>query len=670
MPAPRHDRRADPLSNSDSRPAEPFGGRRTQRAERLSSRVKFRPQVAFLEQCGLLSALPTLTAISASADSGEPLFTATVTDLSPGGATPTGGTVTFSDQNGTIDSATLVNGVATYRASSLPAGTITVNASYSGTPAFAASATGTIVTAAGDGTAGDKGNNGPATAAELNRPWGLAVDSAGDLFIADSANNVIREVVKATDDIITVAGDGKAGYSGDNGPATSAELNYPNTVAVDSAGDLFISDQQNNVIREVVKATGDIITIAGNGTAGYKGDGGPATSAEIDSPRGITVDSAGNVFFADNPNNVIREIVKATGDISTVAGDGTAGYKGNGGPATAAELNSPNTVVVNSAGDLFIGDANNNAIREVATNGDISTIAGTGKAGYSGDNGPATAAQESGALGVALDSLGDVFIADSGNNRVREFVAATGDIITVAGTGTSGYTGDNGPATTAELDAPPRVAIDSAGDLFVTDAANNVVRELTPAVTVTISPQTPGGGGGGGGGGSGGGGGGGSGGGDGGGGGSGGGGGTQGPPKTPPTPPPAARPLPAGFLRTPPKVVGITTKMVGRTPEILIQLNQGIVSEVALEKDRYSVDTSGAEGALETTSGASRIKISRVEYRAKSDTIILALPRRPKVQGNVVLTVDPNGIVNLLGQALEGDNLNPGANLVREVDMP
>ena len=134
----------------------------------------------------LLSALPTLTAIMASADSGEPLFTATVSDLSPGGATPTGGTVTFSDQNGTIDSATLVNGVATFRASSLPAGTITVNASYAGTASFAASATGTIVTAAGDGTAGDKGDNGPATAAELDRPWGVAVDSAGDLFIADS----------------------------------------------------------------------------------------------------------------------------------------------------------------------------------------------------------------------------------------------------------------------------------------------------------------------------------------------------------------------------------------------------------------------------------------------------------------------------------------------------
>jgi hypothetical protein len=130
------------------------------------------------------------------------------------------------------------------------------------------------------------------------------------------------------------------------------------------------------------------------------------------------------------------------------------------------------------------------------------------------------------------------------------------------------------------------------------------------------------------------------------------------------------RPLPTDFLRTPPKVVRITTNMVDRTPEILIQLNQGIVPELALEKDRYSVDTSGAQGALGTTSGGSGIKISRVEYRAKSDTIILRLPRKPKVEGNVVLTVDAHGIVNLLGQALEGDNLNPGMNLVLEVDLP
>ena len=371
-------------------------GRRTRRPERLRSRVRFRPQVGLLEQRSPVErpAHPH-GAHRLDRSARQPVtFTATVSDLSAGGATPNGGTVTFSDQNGTIDSETLVDGVATFTTSGLAAGTITVTASYGGTADFAPSTTGTIVTAAGDGTAGYKGDNGPATAAELNDPGASPSTPRATCSSPTRDNNVVREVVKATGDIITVAGNGKAGYSGDNGPATAAELNGPNSVAVDSAGDLFISDAGNNVIREVVKATGDIITVAGNGTAGYSGDNGPATDAEIDSPRGLAVDSAGDVFFADNPNNVIREVVKATGDIITVAGDGKAGYNGDNGPATAAELNGPNTVAVDSAGDLFIGDANNNAIREVVeATGNIITVAGDGKAGYSGDNGPATAAR-------------------------------------------------------------------------------------------------------------------------------------------------------------------------------------------------------------------------------------------------------------------------------------
>src|SRR5271157_4264493 len=464
MTTPNRDQVTDRLSNPDSPSAEPFCARsapapiavrresvalraaktpsrrgwRTRRPERFPSRLRFRPQIGLLEQRALLSALPTLTALrasTASAPLGQSVtFTATVSDLSPGGATPDGGTVTFSDQNGAIGSETLVDGVAEFTTSSLAAGTNTVTASYGGTANFAPSITGTIVTAAGNGTAGYTGNKGPATAAELDNPGGMAVDSAGDLFIANLNNNVIREVVKATGDIITVAGNGKAGYSGDNGPATAAEL---------------------------------------------------------DGPRGVAVDSAGDVFFADCLNNRVREVVKATGDIITVAGDGKAGYSGDNGPATAAVLNAPNTVAVDSAGDLFIADANNHAVREVVkATGDIITVAGNGKAGYSGDNGPATAAELNDAYGVAVDAVGDLFFADDGNNRVREVVKATGDIITVAGNGTAGYSGDNGPATDAELDGPFRVAVDSAGDVFVADPANNVVREITPAVTVTVSPAT------------------------------------------------------------------------------------------------------------------------------------------------------------------------------------
>ena len=372
--------------------------------------------------------------------------------------------------------------MATFTTASLAVGTDTVTASYGGTADFAPSTTGTIVTAAGNGTAGYSGDNGPATAAELNDPYGVAVDAAGDLFIADTDNNVIREVVKATGDIITVAGNGTAGYSGDNGPATAAELNHPDGVAVDAAGDLFIADADNNVIREVVKATGDIITVAGNGTAGYSGDNGPATAAELNYPNGVAVDAAGDLFIADTGNNVIREVVKATGDIITVAGNGTAGYSGDNGPATAAELNYPTGVAVDAAGDLFIADTGNNVIREVVkATGDIITVAGNGTAGYSGDNGPATAAELNCPDGVAVDAAGDLFIADTDNSVIREVVKATGDIITVAGNGTAGYSGDNGPATAAELDDPDGVAVDAAGDLFIADSDNNVIREVVKA---------------------------------------------------------------------------------------------------------------------------------------------------------------------------------------------
>ena len=267
---------------------------------------------------------------------------------------------------------------------------------------------------------------------------------------------MVREVVKATGDIITVAGNGKAGYSGDNGPATAAELDGPNTVAVDSAGDLFISDADNNVIREVVKATGDIITIAGNGTAGYKGDNGPATAAEIDSPRGIAVDSAGNVFFADNPNNVDPRGRQGDRRHHHRRRRRQSGLQRRQGACDRRRAEQPQHRRRQLRGrPVHRRREQQRHPGGRKTTGDIITIAGTGKAGYSGDNGPATAAELSGALGVAVDSLGDVFIADTGNNRVREIVAATGDIITVAGTGTAGYSGDNGPATAAELDGPP-----------------------------------------------------------------------------------------------------------------------------------------------------------------------------------------------------------------------
>jgi hypothetical protein len=221
--------------------------------------------------------------------------------------------------------------------------------------------------------------------------------------------------------INTVAGNGTPGYSGDGGAATSAQLSSPSRLAVDRSGDLFIADTGNNVIREVVQATGNIITVAGSGTAGYSGDGGPATSAQLSAPTGLTLDGNGDLFIADAGNNVIREVMQATGSIITVAGNGTAGYSGDNGAATAAQLNGPLSVAVDMNGNLFIADAGNNAIREVAqATGTIVTVAGNGSAGYSGDGGLATSAQLNGPDGLAVDASGDLFIADTGNDSIRK----------------------------------------------------------------------------------------------------------------------------------------------------------------------------------------------------------------------------------------------------------
>jgi sugar lactone lactonase YvrE len=342
-------------------------------------------------------------------------------------------------------------------------------------------ASGNILTIAGNGNYGYNGDGGAATSAELNNPLGVELDATGNLFIADTGNNVIREVVSATGKIQSVAGNGTAGYSGDGASATSAELNTPNGVAVDASGNLFIADYANYVIREVVAATGKIQTSAGNGTYGYGGDGSPATTAELQSPNGVAVDASGNLFIADTANNVIREVVAATGKIQTVAGTGVGGGSGDGGPATSAELNSPVSITLDAGGNLFIADSND-VIREVvAATGNIQTIAGTGNYGYSGDGGPATNAELNGPVGIAVDSGGNLFFADFNNHVIREVVAATGNIQTVVGNGTSGYSGDGGAATTAELSGPDSIAVDASGNLFIADFNNNVVREVVAA---------------------------------------------------------------------------------------------------------------------------------------------------------------------------------------------
>jgi sugar lactone lactonase YvrE len=347
-------------------------------------------------------------------------------------------------------------------------------------------ALGTITTVAGGGFSG-LGDGGPATSAQLFRPSGVALDAAGNLFIADTYNNRIRKV-SASGVITTVAGTGTSGYSGDGGPATSAKLYNPWGVAVDGAGNLFIADTLNHCIREV-SVSGVITTVAGTGTYGYDGDGGAATSAQLWFPQGVAVDAAGNLFIADTYNNRIRE-VSASGVITTVAGTGTSGYSGDGGPATSAQLAHPSGVAVDGAGNLFIVDTDNHRIRKVSTLGVITTVAGNGSLGYSGDNGPATSANLYFPSGVAVDGAGNLFIADTYTNRIRE-VSVSGVITTVAGTGTEGYSGDGGAATSAQLWFPQGVAVDAAGNLFIADTYNNRIRKVDAAVPPSFTDKTP-----------------------------------------------------------------------------------------------------------------------------------------------------------------------------------
>jgi sugar lactone lactonase YvrE len=390
---------------------------------------------------------------------------------------------------------------------------------------------GIISTVAGNGTWGHAGDGNIATAAQLYMPYGVAVDSGGNIFIADTNNCMIREVT--TDGIIhRIAGDGTWGFGGDGGLATAAQLNFPHGLAMDPAGNLFIADTINHRIR-IITPAGIISTIAGNGTGGFGGDGGTAIAAQLYEPRDVTIDSMGNIYIADYANYRIRMITPG-GMIRTVAGNGTAGFSGDGGFATAAQLNQPSGVSIDSMGKIYISDERNNRIRAFWVSGAIETVAGNGTWGFSGDGGPATAAKlycPSGLVGdssgnlyiadtcndrirmiapngtirtvagngspagiidgiatsvplfspwdVAADSEGNIYVAQPGINRICKFTVG-GTISTVAGNGYKGFSGDGGPATAAQLNAPWGIAADSAGNIYIADTSNHRIRKVSP----------------------------------------------------------------------------------------------------------------------------------------------------------------------------------------------
>jgi mucin-19 len=441
---------------------------------------------------------------------------------------------------------------------------------------------GIISTVAGTGVAGFSGDGGAAISAKLSGPAGLAVDGAGNLLIADTNNNRIR-MMSLAGVINTIAGTGAAGFAGDGGPAVAAQLKFPIGLAMDGAGNLFFSDAGNNRIRRV-NGGGVIQTVAGVGKAGFSGDGGPAIAAQLGGPRGIAVDGSGALLIADVDNSRIRKVqavspgtpaitsmvpstgvlgsvmparitgVNLTGAtavsfsgtgvtaaisnidpggasltvnitiapnaaltmrtvritassgqseffagfavsvpvddrvVNTIAGTGQPGFNGDG-PAISSQLNGPTSVAIDSAGNMFVADSLNNRIRKIRSDGVMVTVAGTGVAGFSGDGSSAISAQLNRPVAVAVDALGNLFIADRFNNRIRK-VNAAGQISTIAGNGSGGFSGDDGLATAASLNGPQSIALDSAGNLFVADTANNRVRLINPSgvITTVVGP--------------------------------------------------------------------------------------------------------------------------------------------------------------------------------------
>ncbi len=347
-----------------------------------------------------------------------------------------------------------------------------------------------IATVAGTGTAGFSGDAGPASEAQINRPAGIAVDQAGILYFADISNNRVRKI-DLGGIIDTVAGTEISGYNGDGIPAEQAQLNSPHGLAFDASGNLFIADTFNHRIRKI-DGSGKITTVAGNGIPGSNGDGAEALAAQLNEPRDLAFDAAGNLYIADFQNHKVRK-VDTLGKISTVAGTGSPGGIGDDGEAINAELNSPRDVAVDDNDNIFIADFGNHQIRKVSTDGKISTIAGDGTPGNLGEGGPAILAQLYGPKGLDFDSSGNLLIADSGNDRIRMLDTA-GNLLTVAGTGNPGFSGDNGPPKAAQLSGPADVAVDAWGSFYISDFKNERVRKvfdlsLTPGEDSTNSAE-------------------------------------------------------------------------------------------------------------------------------------------------------------------------------------
>lgn len=356
---------------------------------------------------------------------------------------------------------------------------ISISASTMGSAQISLPPSGIIRTVAGNGVQGYSGDGDDATSASMRWILGLATDSDGNLYIADSGNFRVRKVIAATGKIETVAGNGSAEFSGDGRLATQTGLGSPVAVAVDGAKNVYFLTP-DRVLR-VSPSDGILRTVAGGNARGYSGDGGPAVQAEINGATGIALDAAGNIYIADFSNNRVRRVKASTGIIDTIAGTGEAGFSGDGGPGNQSMLNGPYGVATDRDGNVYIGNYFDCRIRKLsASTGLIETIAGTGACGYSGDGGPASAAQLGQIYGIAIDLQGNLYVAESDNNRVRMIAATSGLISTVAGDGSVGLAGDNRPAISAQLESIYGLTVDQAGYLYVSNSAPGLVRAIGP----------------------------------------------------------------------------------------------------------------------------------------------------------------------------------------------
>jgi sugar lactone lactonase YvrE len=319
-------------------------------------------------------------------------------------------------------------------------------------------------------------------------PSAIVFDWAGNLYFAETGNHVVRKV-DTVGNITTIAGTGTQGFSGDTGLATSATLDSPQGLALDTANNLYIADTHNHRIRRLNLATGIIVTIAGS-SAGFSGDNGPALSSQLNLPNALATDSSGNLYLADTGNHRIRNITSVSGIITTIAGTGTQGYSGDGAPALSVAIDSPTGIAVDASNNLYLADTHNNRIRKItSTTGLITTIAGTGLPGFSGDTTPATAANLALPHGIAVDASNNLYLADTANHRIRRIDAATGLITTVVGDGTQAFAGDHGPPAAASLDSPTATSLSPANSLTLSDTGNQRIRQVetqsTSSSTIT-----------------------------------------------------------------------------------------------------------------------------------------------------------------------------------------